>query len=217
MPLSTLIYAFANLIPLAGVIFWGWDVFVLLVLYWLETAVIGFWTIVRVLLVSSGGSPTLNRMAARILGRGVTALFLTVHAGIFMTVHFLFLWSLFAGHWTDVIHTPADFIRLIVIDSGLWLPLLILFLVRGWFVLRDVVLGETDVEGDVIGGLYARIVVMQLAIIFGGWVTILVGGGIGTLALLVVGKIILEVYAGRITAHVADATTKAAAERDGGA
>ena len=31
-----------------GVIFWGWDAFVLLILYWLETAVIAFWTVVRV-------------------------------------------------------------------------------------------------------------------------------------------------------------------------
>jgi hypothetical protein len=216
MPLSTLVYVLANLVPLAGVVFWGWDVFVLLILYWLETAVIGFWTIVRILLVSPEGSTTLNRMAARVIGRGFTAVFLTVHAGVFMTVHFLFLWTLFAGHWTDEIHNPADFIRLIVIDSGLWLPLLILFVVRGWFVLRDVVMGETDVEGDVIGGLYARIVVMQVAIIFGGWLTILVGGGIGTLVLLVVGKTVIELYAGRISAHVGGAVAKAAAERDGG-
>ena len=30
----------ANLIPLVGVLVWGWDAFVLLMLYWLETAVI---------------------------------------------------------------------------------------------------------------------------------------------------------------------------------
>jgi hypothetical protein len=39
---SVLILVAANLVPLVGVIFWGWDAFVLLMLYWLETAVIAF-------------------------------------------------------------------------------------------------------------------------------------------------------------------------------
>ena len=43
-----LILVAANLVPLIGVIAWGWDAFVLLMLYWLETAVIAFWTIVRI-------------------------------------------------------------------------------------------------------------------------------------------------------------------------
>ena len=33
---SVLILVAANLVPLIGVIFWGWDAFVLLMLYWLE-------------------------------------------------------------------------------------------------------------------------------------------------------------------------------------
>ena len=45
---STLILLAANLVPLVGVLLWGWDAFVLLMLYWLETAVIAFWTIVRI-------------------------------------------------------------------------------------------------------------------------------------------------------------------------
>ncbi|HVY19405.1 MAG TPA: DUF6498-containing protein [Bauldia sp.] len=216
MPLSTLIVVAANLVPLAGVVFWGWDVFVLLILYWLETAVIGFWTIMRLLLVSEAGSATLGRMAgpARVIGRGFQAVFITVHAGIFMTVHFLFLWTLFAGAWADVVHGPIDFVRVLVIGTGLWLPLLFLFLVRGWFVLRDVVLGSVDMEGDVLSGLYIRIVVMQFAIILGGWLAQLTGGGTGTLILLVIGKTGVELYAGRLSGKVDAATAKAAAERD---
>ena len=45
---SSLILIAANLVPLVGVIFWDWDAFVLLMLYWLETAVIAFWTVVRI-------------------------------------------------------------------------------------------------------------------------------------------------------------------------
>lgn len=95
---SVLILVAANLVPLIGVIAWGWDAFVLLMLYWLETAVIAFWTIVRI--------ATLPRDALgkiRYEGSDQTpsplglAAFFTLHAGIFMGVHFLFLWELFAG------------------------------------------------------------------------------------------------------------------------
>ena len=30
-----------NLVPLAGVLWWGWNVYTLLVLYWLENGIIG--------------------------------------------------------------------------------------------------------------------------------------------------------------------------------
>jgi Family of unknown function (DUF6498) len=45
---SALILIGTNLFPLIGVIVWDWDGFILLMLYWLETAVIAFWTVVRV-------------------------------------------------------------------------------------------------------------------------------------------------------------------------
>jgi hypothetical protein len=64
-------------------------------------------------------------------------------------------------------------------------------------------------------GLYIRIFVMQIAIIFGGWVTMLFGGNIGTLVLLIVGKTVAEFWFGPLNRHVETATAKAAAERDG--
>lgn len=220
MPLSTLVLIAINLVPLAGVVFWGWDVFVLLILYWLETAVIGFWTMVRVLIMPP---PTLNAATARIgatrpVGGIGAALLLTVHSGIFMTVHFLFLWTLFAGDWADRIHGPAEFVTGLLLGTGLWLPLLILFVVRGWYTLRPLLLGEADPEGDrdVLTGLYTRVVVLQVAIIFGGWLTILTGGSIGTLILLVIGKTLVEVYGIRLSALVDSAAARAVAERDEG-
>jgi hypothetical protein len=38
----------ANLIPLYGVLYWQWDAFQLLMLYWTETVIIAFWTIVGI-------------------------------------------------------------------------------------------------------------------------------------------------------------------------
>jgi hypothetical protein len=117
-------------------LFWGWDAFVLLCLYWLETAVIGFWTILRVV--------TMSRERGSVSGRSISGTlaiggFFTVHAGIFMTVHMVFLWTLFAGPWAPRLHDARDFIRPIVIGQGLWLPLLALFVGQGAVSINDTV------------------------------------------------------------------------------
>ena len=37
----------ANMLQVYGVLYWGWDIFQILMLYWMETAVIGFWALLR--------------------------------------------------------------------------------------------------------------------------------------------------------------------------
>ena len=55
--------AFAgNLLQVYGVIVWGWDMFQILMLYWMETAVIGFWALLRLAVLPEGllGEMTVN-------------------------------------------------------------------------------------------------------------------------------------------------------------
>jgi len=124
---STLILIAANLLPLIGIFFWGWDAFLLLMLYWMETAIIGFWTI---LAIAIAPRETLGP-GARATSRWFLVPFFIVHSGVFMGVHFLFLWSLFSGDWAASVHGPIEFIRRIVIATGLWIPLAALFISRG--------------------------------------------------------------------------------------
>jgi hypothetical protein len=195
---STIILVAADLFPLAGVAFWHWDAFLLLMLYWMDTAIIAFWTIARV-----AARPPENLADVRI-GSGATAItsrwavvpFFVVHAGMFMAVHFLFLWIIFAGAWAGKIHGPGDFVRLIIVDSRLWLPLAGLMLSRGASFLfhvvrpdklqrieqalfrRPVRLAARAPAGSVggeIAALYARVVIMQLAIILGAFLSTLLG------------------------------------------
>ena len=201
----------ANLVPLLGVILWGWDAFVLLMLYWLETAVIAFWTIVRIATMSASGLADLQieSKGSRPASPLGLAAFFTLHAGIFMAVHFLFLWVLFAGDWAHKIHGVRSFVDQMVIDTGLWVPLLVLFVVRGGFMLLDAVkpwigrrLGVVErkpAEEQMLGpgesiifGLYLRIVVMQVTIIFGAWFAML-AGGVGALTFLILVKTAVDV------------------------
>ncbi len=187
---STLLLVTINLVPLIGVYAWGWDGFVLLMLYWLETASIAFWTIARIV-----------TMPRDMVGRPfLVAAFISVHASLFMIVHLVFLWVLFSGQWSEKIHGIHDFISQLVIGSGMWLPLLALFIGRGLMMLfekiQPALLRRAGIKGSIIpgtsssldsgiiSGLYIRIVVMQVTIILGGWIVILFGGR-GTLALVI--------------------------------
>ena len=40
----------ANVLPLVGVLLWDWDVFALLVLFWMENVVVGVFFILRMML-----------------------------------------------------------------------------------------------------------------------------------------------------------------------
>jgi hypothetical protein len=98
----------ANAIPLVGVVFLGWSLWTILVLYWLENGIVGAWNIPRILLAEGSvlpdGSPTLpmSRVLGSTdsgLGRAATAIFFTIHYGLFWAIHgaFVFALPLFAG------------------------------------------------------------------------------------------------------------------------
>jgi hypothetical protein len=194
---STVILIAADLFPLAGIAFWHWDTFLLLMLYWMDTAVIAFWTMARIAVTPRAG---LNDLRITSGGKSINSpaaivAFFVVHCGMFMAVHFLFLWVMFSGVWSLRIHGPADFVRQIIVESRLWLPLAGLMLSRGVSFLFHVVRPERidRIEralfprhpvrihvsagglGSEIAMLYVRVVIMQLAIILGGFLSILLG------------------------------------------
>ncbi len=91
---ATLILLAANLVPLIGVILWHWDAFILLMLYWLETAIMAFWAVLRIAIMPRNalGSIQFEGSDKPALPLAFAA-FVTLHAGIFMSVHFFLQWS----------------------------------------------------------------------------------------------------------------------------
>jgi len=199
---ATLILLAANLLPLAGVLFWNWDAFVILVLYWFETAIIGFWTLVRIATASREalGGIKMEGSTSAPSPFGL-ALFFVAHAGIFMGVHFVFLWVLFSGDWAKRIHGPIEFVEKLIIGTDLWLPLLVLFAARGIVFFYPLIHARLrrwinpqrparvkpapsdDIAHAIVGGFYARIIVMHIAILAGGFLSFF--GSIAPLIILI--------------------------------
>ena len=104
-PLSILVGLIANLIPLYGVLYWQWDTFQLLMLYWMETVIIAFWTIRRIARLPDDqlGTITVNGKTKAATHTTLCGFF-TLHAGLFIFVHLVFLWLLFSGEWLKKVH-----------------------------------------------------------------------------------------------------------------
>ena len=75
---SLVLLVLANLLPVYGVLFLDWDIAALVVLYWSENLVLGFYTLARMLVVSP-------------LGSLFYGLFFSIHYGGFCAVHGLFI------------------------------------------------------------------------------------------------------------------------------
>lgn len=198
-----------NVLPLMGVLLVGWDIYTLLVFYWCETLIIGFWTVATIALhegqetwAPAGGAsrpPT---------SRAATACIVLLHAGFFMAIHLFLMSSLYGAEWPGHLRSVGTFIDTFVIGQGLWPMLAGVFLQRAaifWEERRAPSISPTMVA------LYLRILVMQVVIIFGSWGVLLAGSGLFGLMLLVALKTLLDLYWSRIVAYVVARFVKARA------
>lgn len=192
--MARLVIFAANLLPLAGVWFWGWDAFQVLMLYWAETVIVAGWTLARIATMPPDLLGSLEVNGKKRPGSNLSmTLFFAFHAGMFIFVHLIFLLVLFSGDWAGRMTRPLSFLHALFVESGAWVPLVLAFIggligfltaspqptivTRLWhrvdpaqpaFVAHGLD-PKKDHVGPLIGGLYARIIVMQMGIIFGAW------------------------------------------------
>jgi hypothetical protein len=199
----------SNLIPLIGVVYWGWSTFVLLMLYWAETVIIAFWTLMRILI----GGDFARNFFGEILGRLFFFAFFLVHSCGFMLGHFIFLWAFYSGkrgYSTQLSEAffqtmPEEFWKGIVLANGLLIPLAVSFIGRGiafviemarlplWKRLVDRDPIESRAAGALVGGLYTRIVIMHL-VILGGAALAQKYGALAPLVLLIAAKTFVDIW-----------------------
>lgn len=187
-PLSVLAAIGFNLVPITGVLFWGWSAFALIFLYWLENVVIGARTLLSILL---NGALTKSPPASVAI-----ALFFIIHYGIFCYAHGVFVNLMFGGSYGsfDLVATAR---ALLAEDRGLgsgflsmtlWqVVLFVLFIARG-----DVM--RTN-AGELMAAPYPRIIMLHLVIIFGGGLVMMLGEPVAGIVLLALLKTVFDVAA----------------------
>ncbi|HEV3011448.1 MAG TPA: DUF6498-containing protein [Burkholderiales bacterium] len=191
-PLSAWVLVAANLVPLAGVLFWGWDAFALVALFWMENVVLGVFFALRMLSLDP-------RDPALWLGKLFMVPFFCVHYGMFTAIHGVFVFQMLGGKRYDAqglsLLEPA---ARAAADFGLWLPLAVLFashlfsflwnyLYRGEF--RRAQLAALMMQP------YGRVVVLHVAILLGGFGAVALGSPLWALLVLLGMKIGLDLRA----------------------
>jgi hypothetical protein len=185
-------FAFAaNVLALYGVLRWNWDTFQILILYWCETATVALWALAKLWFLPETmlGTMTVNGKVVPATNRLLLEMFVMVF-GIFLAVHLGLLWVFFSAGSVAAGQGPARFVHQLVVASAAWLPLLLAFVAgfmdflrtpkRESFVLRierhfapdrrfiaDAARDKSDGVGPAIASPLIRIVLMQVAVIFG--------------------------------------------------
>jgi hypothetical protein len=184
---SALALIAANLVPLVGVLFFGWDVASVIVVFWAESAIIGFYTAAKMAIV--------GKVAA------IFAVpFFVGHFGGFMAGHFLFIYAFFIRGPGVSGAEPDVRAALAAIFVPLWPSLVGLFISHG-VSFYDNFLEKREYAGATMKRLmlapYNRIVIMQVTVILGGWVVLLLESPVPALALLIVLKTAVDLSAHR--------------------
>jgi hypothetical protein len=175
-----------NLVPIAGVLFWGWSAFALIFLYWLENVVIGVRTLASMAAnaVIAGG---MNWLGFLVLGA-----FFTLHSGLFCFVHGTFVVALFGAEslgdgLIDHVGAARNLFAQqpnLVVGFGsivLWQVVqFVLFIVGG--------AARTANPMALMGAPYPGIIVLHMAIIFGGFLLMLLNQPVAGLLVLALVK-----------------------------
>jgi hypothetical protein len=186
----------ANLLPLAGVMLWGWDVFLLIYLFWLENLVIGAFNVLRMVTVTTA-------MGAPLPARLVLPGFFVIHYGGFCLGHGFFVLAIFGREVTAGGFGPLAVFHVLgnlptADRQTVQIALLALAVSHGfsfaWNFLRRGEYRRTSLAAAMLTP-YGRIVVLHVTLIIGGALVMATGGHAAALALLAVLKIGMDACA----------------------
>jgi len=163
----------ANLVPIAGAVFWDWAVKDIVLLYWLENLVIGAFNVARILAAQPGKDENADAREQLYSAKGKAALsgFFLLHYGGFWAVHGLFLFSMLPGARAAGSGT-LEALAAVLREEGMLVALLAIVASHGYSFLRNYI-GRREYKGvDVALFLmqpYKRVFVTHLFIIVGAF------------------------------------------------
>src|SRR3989338_5834624 len=90
-----------NIFPILGVLVWGWDPYLLVFAYWMESLIIGIYTILKMATVTLMGETSKKWL-------GVLCIHVfTIHYGAFMAIQLVII-SLILGSGGKLVLSSAD-------------------------------------------------------------------------------------------------------------
>lgn len=189
---TTFALVVANLVPIWGVLHWGWHILPVMLLFWMENVVVGGFTILKMLIAMGGTGGSVGR----ILQAGAnlfTCAFFAIHYGMFCAVHGIFVVFMFGGkELTQGFRGGLTELPGVVADlagrNTLILALAALVASHGisfyMHYLKPRAYEEADAR-QIMGEPYKRVVILHVVILFGGIAAQATGSGVVPLLLLI--------------------------------
>lgn len=183
---SVIFLILMNLIPVFGVFAFHWDVGTLLLLYWLESIVIGLLNIPKMMWAQGAAKSATGRKKAGLFGRLFLCVFFTVHYGMFCFGHYSFLDSFFKSvpPLQDLMRDLLSAQSVLFAALGLFVSHLFSML-RNFFGKGEYLTRSPDAQMFV---PYTRVMVMHIVVIIGGMLVMAFGAPVLALLLLVILK-----------------------------
>ncbi len=203
VPLISLVGA--NLVPMIGVIWLDWDAALIILAYWAENLVVGFYNIIKIAAAKA-------ESAASHLSKLFVIPFFCIHFGGFCAVHGIFLLTFLGlGNDADPLDTsffsfgPLIFIGLLISTiSAFWQtrPPGMDWLLAGLFISHGISFFQNYImKGEyrtismktLMGLPYKRIVLMHVTILAGGIPIMALGSPLPLLFILLFLKIFMDI------------------------
>jgi len=181
---SVIILFWVNMIPMIGVLFFGWGVAIVLALYWLETVMIGVLNIPKMLMCSGG---ILSGWVG-IAGTLFNVAFFTVHFGGFSAGHWMALNQIMGVKNIFLYFTQSPLFWIAVAS----LIISHLFSFGYNFIRREEYAQRTSNQQMFMP--YKRVVVMHLIVLFGGFLLMATNSPGLLLVVLVIIKLIIDAW-----------------------
>ncbi len=207
---SSLALILANLIPLAGVLLFQWDILAILLLYWAESVIIGYLNVLKMLLcktdsIHHGVLPQLARQPVpEGFSKSIPKMSVS-ESKFFLIPLFILHYGMFCfAHLTAVVQIFSD--TGIGLGAGssvveLWQP-------SFWIAVAGIAGSHLySFFTNYIGGgenkraslsllmhrPYGRIIAMHLSIVFGAGLVMLLGSQLPMLLILIAGKTVIDI------------------------
>ena len=168
----------ANVVPLAGVLWFGWSVWTILTIYWLENGIVGVFNVLKMAAVPG-------------IGKLGMIPFFVVHYGMFWFVHGIFVLTLptFLPFGASGELDPG-------LDSALSGPNVTsvtvagigLFISHGLSYLLNFIRGgeyRRTTTSDLMSAPYRRVMILHLTILFGVFAVVMTGAQLIPLLILI--------------------------------
>lgn len=159
--LSTIFLLASNAVPLYGVLVLRWQIFPLVLIYWLENIVVGGYNVLRLVVADPAST-------WRWIGKLIVIPIFVVHFGIFTMIHGVFIFILFGGpRYRNAIPPHPATVLQAIRETGIWFAVLAVAISHGvtfiWNFLLDGEYKNVPLW-DLVRQPYARVLVLHIVV-----------------------------------------------------